>query len=130
MRIITKFFSIYLLLIGISAIFGGWAIIYTHMMKFPPDLLATTPFDSYVIPGTILTLVVGGTQLIATYLLWTTHKYMYEAAAVSGFCLLIWITTEWYMIPSHHPIQIMYFGLAIATLVTVMYLLKYHPVHK
>jgi hypothetical protein len=127
MKLAIRSYSIYLFLVGISAVYGGWAIVYTNVMNFPPDLLETTPFDSFVIPGLILAFVVGGTQFIAAYLLWVKNKFMYEAAAVAGFCLLIWMTTEVYMIPSHHPVQIVYLGFAMLTLMILMLLLKYQP---
>lgn len=120
--------SLFLFIIGLSAVYGGWAIVYTNVMNFPPDLLATTPFDSFVIPGLILAFVVGGTQFIAAVLLWIRHKFMYEAAAVAGFCLLIWMTTEVYIIPSHHLVQIVYLAFAVIILIVLMFLLKYYPV--
>lgn len=125
---VTKALSVYLFLIGISSIFGGWMIIYTDWMHFPADLLQTTPFSSFVIPGIILAFVVGGTQLLASVLLWVKNKLRYEVTALAGFCLLIWMSTEIYMIPDHHPVQIVYLGLAMITLLTLMYLLKYHPI--
>lgn len=122
-----RLFSLYLFLIGISAVFGGWAIIYTDFMHFPPDLLQTTPFHSFIIPGIILAGVVGGTQFLAALLLWLNNRFMYEASALAGFCLLLWMSTEIYMIPSHHPVQIVYLGLAMITLLAVMLLLTYQP---
>jgi hypothetical protein len=125
---ITKIFSIYLFVIGVSAVYGGWAIVYTDVMQFPPGFLDTTPFDSFVIPGIILAFVYGGIQFLAAVLLWIKNKWMYEAAAAAGFCQLIWMVTEIYMIPDHHPIQIVYMIFAIITLIAVMLLLKYRPI--
>lgn len=122
-----KVFSVYLFIIGISAVYGGWAIIYTDQMHFPPDLLQTTPFDSFLIPGLILAVVYGGIQFLAAGFLWIKHKYMYEAAAIAGFCQLIWMVSEIYLIPEHHFIQVVYIGFAIITLIWLMLLLKYLP---
>ena len=126
-KMMTKILSIYLLLIGLSALYGGWAIIYTDVMDFPPGFLNSTPFRSFLIPGLILAFVVGGTQLFAAFMLWMRKRFMYEATAVAGFCLLIWMTTEIYMIPTHHPIQIVYLGLAMITLISLLFLIKYQP---
>lgn len=65
--------------------------------------------------------------LFAAVLLWTRNKYMYEATAVAWFGLLIWMCTEIYMIPSHHPVRIVYLGFAMITLIYLMLLLKYKP---
>lgn len=127
MRLAVRMLSVYLFVIGMSAVYGGWAIVYTDAMNFPPDILETTPFDSFVIPGLILAFIVGGTQFIASVLLWIRNRYMYEATAVAGFGLLIWMTTEIFMIPSHHFIQIVYLGFAMITLISLMFLLKYKP---
>lgn len=128
MKLALRGLSLYLFIIGLSAVYGGWAIINTDVMKFPPDLLKTTPFDSFIIPGLILAFIVGGTQFVAATLLWIKNKFMYEATAVAGFGLLIWMTTEIYMIPTHHPIQIVYLGFAIMNLIILMLLLKYQPI--
>lgn len=122
-----RILSGYLFILGLSAVYGGLSIIFSDVMNFPPDILETTPFDSFWIPGLLLTFVVGGTQFLAAVLLWIRNKYMYEATAVAGFGLLIWMSTEIYMIPSHHPVQIVYMGFAILTLVSVMLMLKYKP---
>lgn len=127
MKITARLLSVFLFVIGLSALYGGYAIVYTDVMQFPPDLLTTTPFDTFVIPGLILAFIVGGTQFIAAVLLWVRHKFMYEATAVAGFCLLIWMIAEVYMIPSHHFVQVIYLGFAVSILITLMFMLKYMP---
>lgn len=128
MKAVTRALSLFLFIIGISAVYGGWSIVYTDVMNFPPDILETTPFDSFIIPGLILAFIVGGTQFLAAALLWARNKFMYEATAIAGFCLLIWMTTEIYIIPSHHPVQIVYLGFAMAILIILMLLLRYQPI--
>lgn len=127
MTTIYRIVSIYLLLIGLSAVYGGWAIYFTDTMHFPPDILSTTPFTSFLIPAMLLAFVVGGSHLIAAYLLWNKHAYRYYATAVAGFGLLIWMCTEIFMIPSHHFVQIVYLGFAMTTLLILMAFLKYYP---
>ena len=128
MKIVIRALAAYLFILGLSALWGAWAIVYTDAMNFPPDILETTPFNSFVIPGLILAFIVGGSQFLASFMLWFKNKYMYEATAVAGFGLLIWMITEVYMIPSHHLVQIVYLGFAITTLIVLMFLLKYRPI--
>lgn len=82
-------------------------------------------FSSYIGPGLILALVVGGTHIAAGTLLWRQARFAMEATAVAGFGLLIWVFTELYIIRVGHWLQILYFGFAIATLLITMLLLKF-----
>ncbi len=99
-------------------------------MQFPPDILSTTPFTTFVIPGLILGFIVGGTQFLGAIMLWLNARLQYEAAALAGFTLLIWMCTEIFMIPSHHWIQIVYLVFAMITLAATMFFLKYLPIKK
>ena len=51
-----------LLLLGTSAISGGWMLIKDPTglyMKLPNAMLDQTPFDNYLIPGIVLLVAVG-----------------------------------------------------------------------
>lgn len=83
------------------------------------------PFASYFWPGVILFVVVGGTHIVASIMLWRNSRWALEAAAKAGFGLLIWEFVELYIITKPHWLQGLYFGFGIITLVYVMVLLKY-----
>lgn len=59
-----------------------------------PAFLAGSPFTSYLWPGIILLVVVGGTQLIAFLLLSRRRSSAPFWAAVAGFGMVVWIVAE------------------------------------
>ncbi|WP_174776174.1 MULTISPECIES: hypothetical protein [Cryobacterium] len=86
----------------------------------PPEYLAGTPFDSYLVPGLILFLVVGGTHLAAFLLLWRRNgRAAAAAAAAAGFGLLIWVFVQMVIIP-FSVLQAVYFGFGLLELVLVL----------
>jgi hypothetical protein len=87
----------------------------------PPEFLAGTPFDSYLLPGLILFVVVGGTHLVAL-LLWRRRRWAAAAAAVAGSGLLIWVFVQMVIIPFSF-LQAVYFGCGLLELVLVLLLL-------
>lgn len=115
-----------LLYVGITAVWGGGGLLLKGGSAFalPADLLENTPFPDYTIPGLILTFIVGGTNLLAAYLLFKKHKFALEATATAGFGLAIWLFTELYLLPDSHFIQTVYFAIAVVTLVLTMILVK------
>lgn len=96
------------------------------------DFLAGSPFDSYLWPGVILLVVVGGTQLLAFVLLAMRRSSAPFFAAVAGFAMVIWIIAEqllfrvpdvsgeWILLP---VLQIVYSAIGLAELGCVLGLL-------
>lgn len=125
----NKIFSIYLFLIGISAVLGGYNLVVNNGDDIPLDWLANTPFDSYFWPGIILAFVVGGTHIVTALVTWMKYKFASESAAIAGLGLLIWIFTEIYMIEKTHWLQILYFGLGIFTLVITIIFLRFKVIN-
>ncbi len=123
--VITKAIAILGILIGMSAVFGGYKLITTDGLGMPVSLLSTSPFSSYFWPGIILAVIVGGAYLLSAFLLWRQSKLAMEGLAVAGFGLLIWIFVEMYIMHQSHWLHALYFGFGIVTLVETMLLLKY-----
>jgi len=120
-----KIFAAVLFLIGISAVAGGYGLIFMNGLGMPISRLETSPFTSYFWPGMILLFVVGGTHLLAAKLVWGGNRFMHEALATAGFGMLIWIFVEMYIVQERHFLQVMYFGIGMATLIITILLLKY-----
>jgi hypothetical protein len=106
--------------ISTSAIFSGFFIVKTNGLNIPQSLLENTPFRSFIIPGLILTIIVGGTQLIAGIFQLRNNKYASEVSAVAGFGIMIWIYTQLSMILQFHWLQSLYFYLGIVILILVV----------
>ncbi|MDO8848294.1 MAG: hypothetical protein Q7W51_07925 [Coriobacteriia bacterium] len=76
-------------LIGLLGIGGGIATA-TGVDPFPQEWIAGTPFNSYLIPGIILTLAVGGTAAVASVGMlrragWGPLASVFAGASMIGF---------------------------------------------
>lgn len=120
----VKIISIFELLIGASAVFGGYRLIAMDGLGMPKDWLAHSPFTSYVWPGLILATIVGGSYVLAAFFMWRHHKFYLETSSIAGFGLLIWVFTELYMLNHPHWLQGLYFGFGIMTIVLALVLSK------
>jgi len=72
--------------VGVGLI-GGWIGMST-------SYLADTPFNSYLIPGLLLIVIVGGGLLTASYLAASRSNFALQASLASGFMLLGWVSFE------------------------------------
>ena len=110
-------------LVGVTAAVGGVALIVTDGLGMYRSAVQPL-FYSFLIPGLILTFIVGGSNLVAAILNILRHKYQIQSSAKAGFVLIIWLFFEIYITNLPHTLQIIYFGLGIAVLVINMYRLK------
>ena len=125
-KIITLLLAILLLFTGVISVASGAAMIATNGMGMPLEWLEGTAFDSYLVPGLILAIVIAGVTILAGILLLKNKKGAHEAAAASGFGLLIWLFTEMYVleIMGSHFLHAIIFTEALVILLSVMVLLK------
>lgn len=98
---------------GVTATVCGMLLIVTDGLGVDRTDLAESPFESFLIPGLILTFIVGGSHLVASLLLLTTKSSAFSAALASGAILIGWIIVEAIMIPSGRTLQglILLYGL-------------------
>jgi hypothetical protein len=79
---------------ALSAVGGGIGMVVADGLSMPKSLLATSPFTTFLLPGLILALVVGGTQTMASVRLMQHRPSALLWSAVAGFGMLIWIIAE------------------------------------
>ena len=117
-----------LLIFGSLSSLGGavYAVAFNGA-GVPREYLAGSPFDSYLVPGLILGVVVGGTQLGATIALLTRHPWSLLMSAIAGFGMIIWIFVELAIILTYSFLQTFYFGLGTLELILVLILLGIIP---
>ena len=108
---------------AVSAVGGGVGMVAADGLSMPKAMLSDTPFTTFVIPGLILALVVGGTQVVATILLLARRESAMAWSAVAGFGMLIWIITEIGIIHTLMWAQMTYLVSALLQLVLVFALL-------
>jgi hypothetical protein len=117
-----------LLLFGAVSAFAGAVLAFNATSAgVPLEFLAKTPLTSFVVPGLILGIVVGGTQSVAAIALLTRRRSALLWGAVAGFGMLIWIFVEMAIIETYSWLQSLYFGLGALELILVFALLGIAP---
>lgn len=111
----------------VSCLIGAVMGVALNGGPIPVAFLAGTPFDSYLVPGLILGLVVGGTQLVAAIMLERRHAASLLWCVVAGFGMTIWVFLEIAIIKQYSFLQSIYFGLGVAELILVLALLGIAP---
>jgi hypothetical protein len=97
---------------------GGMAYALAGARAVPSEWLDGTPFESYVIPGVYLGVVVGGSCLLAGYTAARDHDLARSAALASAAVMETWIAAQVALIGYRSPLQpiIAATGLAVAGL--------------
>jgi len=109
-----------LALVGVTAVAGGAALMLgavgprvAGVLSPPLEYLEGSPFSSYLLPGAVLALVLGGMQLLAFAMLLARHRWSLLAVAVAAFDALIWIFVQMMVIP-FSVLQAVYFAAGLA----------------
>ncbi|MFM9921273.1 hypothetical protein [Lacisediminihabitans sp. H27-G8] len=106
----------------ISAVAGGFLGVVANGAGVPLEYLQGTPFTSYVVPGLILGVLVGGTQGFAAITTQRQNRYGHVATAVAGFGMILWIFVE-LAITGYSWLQAVYLALGIIELLLVLVIL-------
>lgn len=112
---------------AVSSLAGAVLAIGANGGGVPVAYLTNSPFSSYVVPGLILGVVVGGTQLAAAIALLARRRTALLFSAVAGFGMLIWIFVELAIIRQYSWLQAAYFILGGLELILVLALLGVIP---
>lgn len=112
---------------AVSAFAGAVLAIALKGSGVPLEHLVHSPFTSYVWPGLILGVVVGGTQLSAAMALLRKRRLALLLSATAGFGMVIWIFIELAMLQQYSWLQTVYFFLGVQELILVLLLLGICP---
>jgi hypothetical protein len=111
--------------IALTAGAGGIAIL-TGLDPFPPEWLAGTPFHTYTIPALLLSVVVGGSSLVAAVAIFTGRAIDLIASMVAGLIMAGYIVVEVLILNDGlggpTPIEYFYFALGMAMAALAAYL--------
>ena len=105
---------------ALSALAGAVLGVALNGAGVPIEYLADSPFSSYAVPGIILGVVVGGTQLAAAIALLTKRRMALMLSAVAGLGMLTWIFVELAIIRQYSWLQALYCGLGAVELIGVL----------
>jgi hypothetical protein len=112
---------------ALSAFTGAVLAVAANGAGVPLEYLANSPFRTYVVPGVILGVVVGGTQLAAATALLRKQPGALLLSAIAGFGMIIWIFVELAIIRQYSWLQSTYFALGALELILVFCLLGIIP---
>jgi hypothetical protein len=126
-RIVIRFLTLLTLFGALSAFAGAVLAIALNGAGVPLDHLAKSGFSSYAVPGLILGVVVGGTQLAAAVALLTKRSLAPLLSAIAGFGMVIWIFAELAILQQYSWLQTAYFILGVMELILVFTLLGIFP---
>jgi hypothetical protein len=112
--------------VGISAIAGGYVVAASNGkgVDLSTDWLSGS-LGSYLIPGIILAVVIGGTQVIAALAETMKSSIAHEASATAALSLLIWFFIELYILKHTNWLQILYFAIGVLILIFLLLRMKY-----
>jgi menaquinone-dependent protoporphyrinogen oxidase len=101
---------------GITAIAGGLALVVSPdgaLVHMPTSTLSHSPFSTFLMPGLLLLLAVGITNVIAGWLIVRDRLHANAWAFAGGAALLGWIVTQIVMLRSINALQLVYFAIAV-----------------
>jgi hypothetical protein len=84
--------------VGVTAVLGGVELVTGYPVRQPVEWLAGTPFDSFVVPGFLLAVIVGGSAVVAFLAAIRSDPRWPWAAIVAGGVLCGWIVAEMVML--------------------------------
>ena len=94
MKVLLYIFSLF---IGLSATVAGILLIAYpdgSILNLPINFLQQTPFKNYLIPGLLLAITVGGTNLFVVFLEIKEAKGRYNWALAGGILTCIWAVIQ------------------------------------
>ncbi|WP_354517265.1 hypothetical protein [Paenarthrobacter sp. 4246] len=91
-------------------------------IQLPEEYLSGSPFSSYLVPGLLLAVVVGGLHGLAFILHLRRGAFASLAAAAAGYSILVWIFVQMALIP-FSALQAAYFGAGLAEVGLLLLLL-------
>jgi hypothetical protein len=107
---LTRGVSIVLLLVtGGAAIFGGGSMLIDpsgNKLGLSSNLLKSSPFDSYFIPGLVLFLTVGVSSITTAVLALLENAYSARLTVLQGAVLICWIVVQAFLLQMLDPIQV------------------------
>ncbi|RZS63623.1 hypothetical protein EV187_3532 [Agromyces ramosus] len=118
--------------VAVTALAGGAALMigalsegFSSSWTPPSEFLAGSPFSSYLVPGLLLAVVIGGGHALAFAELERHRPWALFGGAAAGFALLIWIFVQMAVIP-FSVLQAVYFAVGLLEIGLVLLLLDVH----
>lgn len=128
--------SIILCFVGIGALFGGIMALIDPSGKLfgmSTDLLKKGLFDSFLIPGLFLFLVIGLGHMLSFWLVKKRVKFHPYISGTMGCILMAWIVIQCYILGAINILHVIYFIIGVIEGIISLYMLlklRLFPFHK
>jgi len=108
MKKLLTFFHFF---VGIGALFGGGGAILNPLspMGISVDVLENSPFNSFLVPGIILFVIIGLGNIFAAVILFKNYDYSFYISHFMGLVLAGWIVVQCVMMRTINFLHIIYF---------------------
>ena len=93
------------------------------IMNLPLGILNGTPFRNFLIPGILLTTIVGGVNLLAVFYNMQRHVNRYNWSMAGGIMISGCIVVQMILIHAAHWLHFLYLGIGIL-IILLAYQLK------
>lgn len=93
-----------------------------YAFGMPLDLLQNTPFHNFFIPGLVLSIVVGGSNLIGFYKVFKKQQSWFFWSLISGIMICGWIIVQIILIHEFFWLQWLYLLIGFFTLLVTLQL--------
>lgn len=112
--------------VAVTSIFSGLLMMSSPdgtLLHLPINVLKDTSFKDFLIPGILLTIIVGGVNLVAALYNLQRRSNRYNWAIAGGIIISGWIVTQMLLIQAAHWLHFLYLGVGIL-IVLLAYQLK------
>ena len=93
------------------------------IMNLPLGILNGTPFRNFLIPGILLTTIVGGVNFLALFYNMQRHVKRYNWAMAGGIMISGWMVVQMILIHAAYWLHYLYLGVGIL-IILLAYQLK------
>ena len=97
--------------VGVGALFGGLAAILNPInpLGISIAVLNNSPFNTFLIPGVFLFVVIGLGNVFAAWLLYLSYYYSLYISHFMGLALVAWITIQCIIMRAINILHLIYF---------------------
>jgi len=115
--------------VAVTALIGGLLLVAdprgTHL-QLSPQVMVHGPFTTFLVPGLVLSLVVGGSALLAAILLIRGSRAGLALSGIAGMLLGGWILVELVLVRPSHLAQAAYLLIGATQLGLAIHALRHH----
>ena len=94
-----------------------------EILNLPTTILNGTPFKNFLVPGILLTAIVGSVNLLAIFYSIQRQPKLYDWSMAGGVVITGWIIVQMLLIQAVHWLNFLYLGIGIL-IILIAYQLK------